>query len=618
MKKPFKESIKYFFENYSKRVIQINFEDFLKTEYVFVILTGIDNESVGKAFYAIRRLKKFFTYSRGVILAVWDTEVFDSMSENHELKLNEKDILKVFDEKVSLKPIGYKKVFEDNQNKDIRMWKISNSYYIDINKEFAEMKKDMDVDLKYTYSKMDMDYDKIKKRFADCREVLEQELNKFVIAISLYNNLYNDMGVLKNMMKRYPLDEQERFLEEYQCFRVLLILNIIKVTSPEEYREMCKKGIEQYIDKQNWEIMDNFIVFGMLYLLKKANSFVLKKRKEFMIGFLDGEIDRLFENRQDVLKHYEILLKNGNYELINIEDMLKRVLKKNMSEINNEASNMIRELFVNVLPWQIKNQKKSDNFPFDLLVEMFGKNDWSDFIVPNLGFWESFNEFMKNEKCHLADLKYVKELQINIIKAYIPLTFRYFKDLFEYNNVEIYLEDAEGVIKIPKIIEEVNLDVEIRMFVEDYKSYFPNITYDADSIITLKNMLSQCEEDLCELCESMDEKCLKVIKMAEMQWKELKSLKEVIDAFLYPEIDKLIKNQNFIDLASVIWDIANINNECFVKEKWQIASLIEKKVKNYDMSLLNKNEKKKVLSAVIEFENLYDVDLRSAKIEMRK
>ena len=136
------------------------------------------------------------------------------------------------------------------------------------------------------------------------------------------------------------------------------------------------------------------------------------------------------------------------------------------------------------------------------------------------------------------------------------------------------------------------------------------------SMITLKAILILCEKNLKNYCKVGDSKCNDTIDAAKTQWEELKNLKEILDYILFPEIQKLIKQQTFSELSDAIWKITLKKNTYSSKEKGQIASLIEKEFKSYNITSQSKDKKEKMLKAIIEFERVFNEDLRELKISL--
>lgn len=605
------EIVDKIFEDTSKLTIQEILSNLSKSEYLFVTITGINIENVETAYRSIKKLKKLLCYPRNIIVTVWDTEIFEKLSGECKLKLDESDILKIFDETIHLTSRSFEVIFEEFQKNDEGMWKIYDNFSINIITEYKKMTRDMDIDLKYTYSTMDLDYQKAQKRFCECRELLNQKLKNPITAQSLYNDLLYSVTPLKE----YPIEKRKKFFEEYNCFQSLLILNIIRDLCPKEYREIEKKGLEQYINMQNWETND-IIIFGLLYLLKKANSLSLKRKKEFMIAFLEKKLEELYLKSQYNFEQYKIFLKDKKYEHINIGDMLYHVVLNNASEFNKENSNIIQNLLLIVLPWQMHNLNLNKNFPFKLLLDVFDRYDLADYITPDLRFWSSFNKFLRHEKCHLADLCYAESLQMKIVESYVPLSFQYFKDLFNYNKLEEFQEYNNEEENIPISIAENKFNNLIEAFILRYKPNFPDMDSHNSSMITLKAILILCEKNLKNYCKVGDSKCNDTIDAAKTQWEELKNLKEILDYILFPEIQKLIKQQTFSELSDAIWKITLKKNTYSSKEKGQIASLIEKEFKSYNITSQSKDKKEKMLKAIIEFERVFNEDLRELKISL--
>ena len=335
-----------------------------------------------------------------------------------------------------------------------------------------------------------------------------------------------------------------------------------------------------------------------------------------MIAFLEKKLEELYLKSQYNFEQYKIFLKDKKYEHINIGDMLYHVVLNNASEFNKENSNIIQKLLLIVLPWQMHNLNLNKNFPFKLLLDVFDRYDLADYITPDLRFWSSFNKFLRHEKCHLADLCYAESLQMKIVESYVPLSFQYFKDLFNYNKLEEFQEYNNEEENIPISIAENKFNNLIEAFILRYKPNFPDMDSHNSSMITLKAILILCEKNLKNYCKVGDSKCNDTIDAAKTQWEELKNLKEILDYILFPEIQKLIKQQTFSELSDAIWKITLKKNTYSSKEKGQIASLIEKEFKSYNITSQSKDKKEKMLKAIIEFERVFNEDLRELKISL--
>lgn len=602
----FEKMIPFLIEKDSVQTVQNIISKCSSSEIIFVTLSGIKNNTIEKAYNAIHQLKDMLCCSRCILIVSCNTNVLQKFSENIE---SEGDIDDEFDYKINLKPLNYNKLFEYNQKLENTIWNIHEVQYVNIADEYEKLKNNMDRNLLNTLSNKDTNRQEIKEKFNICKEYLDKTFKNPKKSKELCNNLQKDINIINDMTKLYPVKEKQEFFKTYDCIQNLLLLNIIQTVYPTIYRELYENGFSYYIEHGEWDEKNDAVIYGLLYLYKGKRSPYLNRKKQFISKFLEGNIDVLYQESRRTLQYYKNMLNQNEYGDIDVADMIFQYIRQCSNDTQNPDDDVLNILFTKVLPWQIEHLKKNTFFAYELLYQLFKQYELDHYLMPNIPFWSAFENFVKMKKWKLYDINYVNNLQLFLVKSYVPLTFKHFNNLFEYSNIERCMDVHIEAMKTSRFTGNKNLEEEIGLFVSEYLAYFPNIEDQENSLDILKRMVSYSCERLNESGIIEDTNNIKSIRLAKLQLKELISLDEVLNGILAPQIEQFTHQMDMPSLTEAIYSILDECSEYPVVVKGQIENAIEKMIKSYDMNTLSEYHKRNFITALNKLKEAFDREL---------
>lgn len=578
----------------------------LTSEFVFVRFSGITKNVAEHALEAIREIKETLHYPRCVITVVCDTEELQNIPEGVN-----------FDEdfawKIDLKPLNYNKLFSYNQKGDNTAWNITGCQCIHIADEYETFKNNMDKDLSITISKKDTDRKIIEKKFEKCKAALDNSLKYPKKNAKLCKSLQRDISRLNQIMKTYSVEEKKEYLIQYDCIQNLLLLNVIQTMRPSIYSKICEDGFLNYIDNGEWENTDDEIIYGLLYLYKGKRSPRLDRKKQFLIKFIEGDMDMLYEKSRHTLRHYQEMLGKKDYANIDIADMIVKYIRWR-ADGNQDQENLICELFTKVLPWQIEHSQKNVQSAYELLYLVFKKYELDNLLTPDIPFWAGFKNFMIKKKWQLYNMSYVNDLHLFLVKTYVPLTFQYFIELFQYNNIESCME-VHGEIIGTSSINGKKFKEAITLFVSAYTTSFPNIENCSDSLKILEKMVSYCCEKLKESGIAEDFPC---IRLAKLQINELIDFEKVLNHILAPQIERFTHQLDIQSLTKAIYAILDECKDYSAVVKGQIENAVEQIIGSYDMKVQRKEDIRSLQEALNKLKVAMNSDLNEIEILIMK
>lgn len=584
----------------SAQTVRDIISNYITTEIVFVTVSGIKEDGALHAFEVLREMKEMLCYPRCIIAAACDTDVLRKLSEGAGAG---EGIEEEFGRNISLKPLDCRALLRHHQEPDSTAWELEGGRYVNLADEYEKLKQDMDNGLSDTISSRDTDYKSIAENFEACRRALDKTLGIPGKVNKLCGYLQRDLRVLNEKTKSYATEEKQEFFRNYGCVQALLLLDIMQAVRPRVYRKICEEGFLDYIAGGEWEHAGDAVAYGLLYLYKGRRSPRLERKKQFIARFLEEQLDSLYQESRHTLRHYREMLGRKNYSEINIADMMFQYIRRCAYEAQDqEEEDIIGALFTKVLPWQLEHTQKDAYFAYSLLYQLFDQYGADDYLTPDMPFWAGFQKFVIRKEWQLYDMKYVNDLELAMVKAYVPLSFKYFYELFACINIE---RSTQAIHTEGRKLKEA-----VGLFVSQYIGSFPGIEDCGDSLAALEAMVSDCCSRLRGSGITEDTGSGESIRLAKMQLEELKAMDGALSGILVPEAERFTRQLDIQALTEAMEAIMDTCGDYPAAVKGQIENAIERMIRSYDRNQQNEEQIRSLLETVNRLKEAIGSELR--------